>query len=262
MMPVLSGYEICKLIKENTITSSIPIIFLTGQTDENKEQIGLELGAVDYISKPVNPFILRSRVNTHVEIKRQRDTLILLSTTDGLTGVANRRHLDSTLKNEWSRSSRILQTDTTKDKNECVNFRFGIGMIDIDHFKKYNDTYGHQQGDKCLKLVAQTIKTCLLRLTDVIGRYGGEEFAIVLPQISHEGAYTCANRIQEAVANLKIPHEKSEYGIVTISIGIATVVPNSTRPYSDLVSIADQMLYNAKATGRNKVCLEYVVFDE
>ena len=258
MMSPLDGYQTCKLIKDNPKTSHIPIIFLTGQADDLNEEYGLKVGAVDYITKPANPAILKARVSTHIKIKQQQDLLTLLSTTDGLTGLYNKRQLDILLEKEWNRSIRSFPLN---DVDNCGGiFRFAIGMIDIDYFKKFNDTYGHQSGDEILELVAKTIQSNLLRVNDICGRQGGEEFLIILPNVTHEGSFLCANKIRKAVEELNIPHSKSEFGKVTISVGIASVIPCRNRSFTELVKVADNMLYKSKESGRNKVSAEYVSF--
>lgn len=241
MMPEMDGYEVCKRLKSNAATRDIPVIFLTAKSEEGDESGGLELGAIDYITKPFNPKIVRLRVENHLELKRQRDVLAKLADIDGLTCIANRRAFDEYLEKEWLRSQRSKKP-------------LSILMIDVDFFKRYNDLYGHLAGDDCLKTIAGTLEKTLARPADIAARYGGEEFACILPETSEEGAIHTARNILEAVRALKIPHAGSDvFEFVTVSIGTAVFMPdNSARP-SALIKAADNALYTAKAEGRNRV---------
>jgi diguanylate cyclase (GGDEF)-like protein len=255
IMPNGNGYDLCKKLKSDPKFEGIPIIFLTSQTDEKDESYGFEIGAVDYVTKPVNPLILKARVRTQIELKKQRDLLLNLSTMDELTGIVNRRYLDKLLLSEWGRSTRAINKNVSE---ECEILRLGIAMVDIDYFKKYNDHYGHGHGDECLKQVAFALKSNLYRVNDEVGRYGGEEFVVILPQVTHEGAVQCANKLKKAIENLQIPHEKSEFGYVTISTGLATIIPGPFGSYKTTLEAADKMLYTSKESGRNRVSAVYL----
>ena len=175
-------------------------------------------------------------------LKRQQYQLKNESLTDELTGVANRRHFNNHIETEWRRAQRH-QTSIT-----CC-------MIDIDYFKKYNDLYGHQMGDDCLKTVAQNIRSFMRRPTDMTARYGGEEFVVLLPETSREAAEQLANKIREGIASLKIPHEDSLLKIVTVSIGIAYIIPQRYSDPDTVLKLADEALYEAKGQGRNRVVI-------
>lgn len=241
-MEGMDGYEVCQRLKENESTRDIPVIFVTSKTDSVEEIKGLELGAVDYITKPFHPLIVRIRLKNHLELKQQRDILNRLSSLDGLTGIANRRYFDKFLAQEWSR--------TVRSDDEIA-----LVMIDVDHFKAYNDHYGHVAGDDCLKAISRTLNDALQRSTDVVARYGGEEFACVLTSTGLEGAVQVAEKMRAAVLALGIPHAKSDTcGTVSLSFGVSAAKPGLCRMHSSsLLLEADRQLYLAKAGGRNRV---------
>lgn len=241
IMPDMDGYEVCRALKTDPVMRNIPIIFITAMNQQEDEAIGLELGAVDYITKPFNPAIVRLRIRNQIELKRQRDLLARLSHLDGLTGIANRRSLDEVLEREWRRGSRSLKP-------------LSLLMIDIDHFKAYNDSCGHLAGDDCLRTVAKALKDQLGRAADVAGRYGGEEFLIVLPETDNNGAQVVAREILQGISNLAIPHPASPLGQqVTVSIGIATALAVREQQHTCLLKAADNALYQAKQEGRNRI---------
>ena len=241
IMPDMDGYEVCRTLKTDPILRNVPIIFITAMNQQEDEAIGLELGAVDYITKPFNPTIVRLRIRNQIELKRQRDLLARLSHLDGLTGIPNRRALDEALEREWRRGTRSLRP-------------LSLLMIDIDHFKAYNDSCGHLLGDDCLRAFAQSLKVPLGRAADFVGRYGGEEFLAVLPETDEAGAQIVANEILEGVAQLAIPHPASPLGpIVTASIGVATSIANREYEHTRLLQEADKALYQAKQEGRNRI---------
>ncbi len=240
IMPDMDGYEVCRLLKENSYTDHIPIIFVTALDNIQDEEKGLELGAIDYIAKPFHPPIIKMRIRNHLELVRHRKRLKMLSTTDGLTGIANRRRFDDLMLKEWRRAFR---------EREFIS----IMMIDIDNFKKYNDFYGHLQGDECLRHVASALSQCQKRDTDIIARYGGEEFAAVLPNTDAIGAESFAQKIMATVEALNIKHERNaDFGRITVSIGIATVKPIEGITPEEVIAFADGCLYEAKEHGRNQ----------
>lgn len=241
MMPNIDGYEVCKRLKFDKQTKNIPIIFVTARGEEDDETRGLELGAVDYITKPINPLIVKARVKNHLELKRKRDTLETLSITDGLTGIANRRCFDEFLNFEWIRARRAQSF-------------LSLIMMDIDYFKLFNDNYSHLQGDECLKKIAKALSRSVKRATDLVARYGGEEFSCVLPLTNKKGAFALAHQIQSAIKSLKISHEYSPIApIVTMSMGIATMIPDRSSPAHVLITAADKALFEAKKNGRNQI---------
>ncbi|MBF0329176.1 MAG: diguanylate cyclase [Nitrospirae bacterium] len=241
MMPDMDGYEVCRRLKADPESADIPVIFITAMTEEDNEAEGLNLGAVDYITKPFNPAIVRLRVKNQLELKRQRDLLSQLSLLDSLTGIANRRSFDEYLEREWRRATR-------------TGSLVGLIMLDIDYFKNYNDTYGHAIGDECLKAVAKSVETALERPADFAARYGGEEFACVLPETDLQGAVVIAEHIKAAVRRLDIPHSSSQIApYVTVSIGVSVMLPSSGLQPKALIEAADLMLYDAKHKGRNRI---------
>jgi len=241
-MPDMDGYETCRQIQGDTDTAAIPIIFLTAKNESTDEAMGLELGAIDYITKPIVPQIIKARVKNHLTQKRQRDELENLSAIDALTGIANRRRLDEYLENEWRRAARN-------------KYSVSLMMIDIDHFKNFNDTYGHQAGDDCLRDVAKTIAASPQRPSDLVARYGGEEFCVVLPDTPEDSARDLAERVRANVENLAIKHSGSpDFSVVTVSVGVATAAPSDKETNFDgLIKTADEQLYHAKESGRNQI---------
>ena len=242
IMPEMDGYEVCRQLKAGDATKNIPIIFVTAKNEAADEEYGLNLGAVDYITKPFHLAIIRARVKNHLSLKQKTDLLESLAQLDGLTDIPNRRRLEITLVTEWRRACRS-QTPIS------------IVMLDIDHFKVYNDHYGHGAGDVCLKAVVQALRSMLSRPADMIARYGGEEFAVVLPGTDFVGANAVAENFRQAVYFLSLPHEHSSVlDQVTISVGFASISVPTDDSYADLLAAADKMLYQAKNTGRNRVC--------
>ena len=245
MMPGMDGYEVCTRLKLEPATADVPVIFITGLGEDQAESQGLEVGAVDYVAKPINPKIIRMRVSNHVELKKARDRLAQLSNTDGMTGLANRRCFERALALE---EHRLQRSD-----DGCLS----LIMIDVDHFKKYNDAYGHIAGDNCLRAVSEVIQATVNRVNDLVARYGGEEFACILPSTTRFDAAIVAERIRKGVFELGIPHQASTTAsVVTISLGLATVTSVTDRQeISSVLVAADAMLYRAKGTGRNRVVM-------
>jgi len=189
MMPEMDGYEVCKIIKQDPRTMNIPIIFITALDDTENEYHGFELGAVDYITKPFHPKIVKARVNNHLRMKRRADLLENLASIDGLTEISNRRKFDEVFEEEWKRAKR---------NSEYLS----IVMMDIDYFKQFNDHYGHAEGDECLRKVARSLITSIQRPADFAARYGGEEFVAVLPDTKTQGAFNLAEKIRINIENL------------------------------------------------------------
>jgi len=240
-MPEMNGYEVCKRLKADPLTADIPIIFITALSEAADETRGLELGAADYITKPFNLSVVKARVNTQLHLKRQSDMLASLAFKDGLTSINNRRSYDDRLQIEWTRGQRALEP-------------LSLMMIDVDHFKLYNDTYGHALGDECLKQIAQTLQQCTSRATDFVARYGGEEFVILLPNTNLEGGLQLAELIRQAVHQRNIEHRSSPVAdCVTLSIGLVTRKPGLEMEMSQFKEAADKMLYQAKHDGRDRV---------
>ena len=241
MMPEMDGYAACQRLKADPATQSIPVIFITSRDEEADEIKGFEMGAVDYITKPFSIPVVRARVQTHVELKRQREILENLSSVDGLTGISNRRHFDEFMDRHWRIAMRICE-------------QVSLIMIDIDFFKQYNDTYGHLDGDECLKQVATVLARCVTRSTDLLARFGGEEFACVMSFTDLDGALAVAETMRSSIEALNIPHEKSPIaGCITASLGVAAVEPIANTDPSLLIQKADRALYSAKTAGRNRI---------
>ena len=245
VMEGMDGHEVCRRLKADPLTQDIPIIFLSANGEDDDEAIGLELGAVDYIGKPFNPMIVRARVKTHLTLKRQGDYLRSMAMLDGLTGVANRRKLEARLEAAWSQACRD-------------NGPLSLIMIDVDYFKKYNDHYGHQSGDQCLRRLAMALAATLNRPYDLLARYGGEEFACLLPDTDLAGAERVAQKMLAAVSELRIEHLASDVGPqVSLSLGVATVRASARLTPQELLRCADEQLYLAKAGGRARVCARF-----
>lgn len=242
VMPEMDGYDICRILKEDEKTMHIPIIFVTGLGSTNDEARGFELGAVDYITKPFRPVIVKARIKTHIQLKRKSDLLDRLASIDGLTEIPNRRSFNAVLEREIRRAYRSGSS-------------ISLILLDIDLFKKYNDYYGHAAGDTCLRRVAKSIERILKRASDIVARYGGEEFGVILPDTDLEGALHVAETIREAVASLNIEHAASTVAdMVSVSLGAASLQPDVKTDPLDLITAADAALYQAKDSGRNKAC--------
>jgi len=265
-MPDMDGYEVAELMRGNRRTKHIPIIFVTAES-RGDELIfkGYEAGAVDYLLKPLNAAIFRSKVSVFIELYSQKhalklktlefdqklaeleelqqqleetnEQLLMLSTTDGLTSLYNRRKFDDIYMEEWQRASRSQQP-------------LSLVMLDIDHFKLYNDTYGHHMGDDCLRSIASALKAMDIRHLDKVARIGGEEFAVILPETGAEGAMLVAERIRITIEELNIPHE-TPFSRVTASFGVSSVVPKRKLAPNILIKSVDDALYESKRNGRN-----------
>ena len=243
MMPEMDGYVVCATLKADPLLSTIPVIFITALTDTEDETRGLALGAVDYVTKPFKEAIVRLRVRTHLELKRQRDILDQLSRLDGLTGIPNRRAFDLRLDQEWRRMLRSGQT-------------LAAAMVDIDHFKEYNDAHGHLDGDDCLRRVADALTQDIKRAGDFVGRFGGEEFICLLIGPHAEGLAIVAEQLRAGIEALQIPHGASSVSPwVTVSVGAALCQPARDALPTTLIAAADRQLFTAKRLGRNQVSL-------
>lgn len=241
MMPDMDGLEVCARLKQEELTADIPVLFVTAQNDAGEESRALLAGGMDFISKPVNPDVVRARVKTHITLKLQHDLLKKLVFTDPLTGLANRRSFDNSYDKEWRHCQRYGKS-------------LAILMIDIDCFKQYNDHYGHQQGDVCLAAVAACLDAGFRRPHDVVARYGGEEFICLMSECELSAAVSKAESLLEAIVAQAIPHITSKVSdIVTLSIGVAATVPGNSQDRAALVADADEKLYVAKQAGRNRV---------
>jgi diguanylate cyclase (GGDEF)-like protein len=238
IMPGIDGYEFCAMIKNNLKIKDTPIIFLSAMHDEKSIIKGFECGGVDFVTKPFRHQELLARIRTHIELKKAKENLLRMATTDELTRLANRRHFMDRLNEEYERSRR----------NDS---EFTMLMIDIDYFKRVNDTFGHQAGDAVLRMTSDIMKHNL-RLSDILGRIGGEEFAVLLPDTEIKEGVIIAERLRKKIENLGVPYNQSMINI-TISIGAS----NSLTDDSGIDSIlqrSDTALYRAKEYGRNQTC--------
>src|SRR3954447_12737443 len=247
VMPDMDGFEVCSRLKADERTARIPVIFVTAREETHDETRGFEAGAVDYIIKPIVPPIVRARVRTHLELKRARDLLEKMASIDGLTGIANRRQLDTYLAQEWKRAAGSSSP-------------MSIAIVDVDHFKQFNDTHGHAKGDECLREIAQALRNVARRGSDLAARYGGEEFAIVLPDTPGDAMAQLLGSLLETVRGV-CP--------ATVSVGAVTLIPAPGAgpapagggpsplfpapgaPRSSALEAADRLLYEVKRGGRN-----------
>lgn len=238
MMPGMDGYEVCRRLKDNDRTRNIPVMFVTGADSEAAEAQGINVGAVDYLTRPISSPILRARVRTHVNARRQNLMYEQLASVDGLTGLANRRRFDQALAQEWERARRTREP-------------LALLFADVDHFKRYNDTYGHGAGDDVLRQVARQLLFASRRPADLAARYGGEEVVLLMPDTDLDGVVAVAEDLRESVAQLRIGS-----GYLTISVGCSSRVPIGDQSAMVLLEQADAELYRAKRGGRNRVCYE------
>ena len=242
-MPDIDGYEVLRRLRADERTAGIPVMFITGQSTEEAEERALRAGAVDYVQKPIHSAIAHARILNQLKLAVQRQELADLSERDELTGIANRRHFDKMYDKAIRHAVRAAEP-------------LGIAMIDIDHFKQFNDHYGHSAGDDTLRQVARTLAASVHRSYDVLARYGGEEFVLLLPTAT-DIAVTLEHMRRNVMA-LAIPHAMTQpIGVVTISCG-GVLVKNPTRPDDAprLLEQADRLLYSAKHNGRNRVMIE------
>lgn len=266
LMPSMDGISAIKMFRQNTLTQEVPIVVLSSKEESDMKAQAFKAGANDYLVKMPDKIELVARVvyhSLHYIHKKQRDDayralresqrkmeeknilLMQQSSIDGLTGISNRRHFDDLLKTTWANA---LRTSSS----------LALIMIDIDHFKLFNDKYGHIDGDDCLRVVARVLSEDLPRTSDFIARYGGEEFAVVLFATDTDGAAIVAERLRKNISELQIPHEDSPVSkTVSISSGVASLIPDQGTSPMRLVEDADAALYKAKEDGRNRV----VIFD-
>lgn len=246
MMPGMNGYEVCRALKSDPRTRDVSVLFVTALTEETDEAQGLDLGAIDFITKPYSPAVVRARVRNHLALRRATKELISanreltrLATTDPLTGAFNRRHFLDLCEREMGRARRYGLPAT-------------VLMLDIDHFKRINDTYGHDIGDRAIVRTVE-VSRAALRNEDIFGRLGGEEFAAMLPQTPSSVAYDVADRLRRSLADVRIPSPLGEVAF-TMSIGMTSIDPTSDT-FAEALKRADKALYSAKQGGRDRVIL-------
>lgn len=258
IMPVLDGFTCCAELQTRPEAIHTPILMITGLDDEQSVSRAFEVGAADYITKPIHWPVLLHRVRRllqQAQLQKQQTLLLQQLETanqslkrlvglDSLTEVANRRRFDEYFHQEWQRMIRAQQP-------------LSLILADLDYFKVYNDTYGHPAGDECLRQVAQAMQQAVKRATDLVARYGGEEFGVVLPYTDNEGAKQVASSIRAHVQALQIPHSGSTASkVVTLSLGVVTTMPTLISTPMDLLQAADQALYQAKQAGRDQAILK------
>jgi diguanylate cyclase (GGDEF)-like protein len=262
LMPVMDGFTCCthlqqlgneKVLEQEVFVDEAfqdaartPVLMITGLEDQESVDRAFAVGATDYLTKPIHLAVLRQRVRRIIQQSQLYQKLEIanrelqrLASLDGLTGVANRRRFDEYLDAEWQHLAR-------------EKLPLSLILCDIDFFKKYNDTYGHQAGDACLRRVADALRFCARRSVDLVARYGGEEFAVILPNTTDIGATLVAEEIRTVVNALEIAHAQSAVSEhVTLSLGVACMQPSHNTTPSMLIASADAALYKAKAAGRN-----------
>ncbi|MDZ8107647.1 MAG: PleD family two-component system response regulator [Nostoc sp. DedQUE12a] len=247
IMPDMDGFECCTQLQILDCSKHIPVLMITGLEDEESVDRAFEVGAMDYITKPIHWPVLRQRVKRLIQQSQLQQKLEAVNlelqrlvTIDGLTEVANRRGFEEYFYQEWQRMKREQQP-------------LSLILCDVDFFKSYNDTYGHRVGDRCLIKIAQTIKDIVKRPGDLVARYGGEEFAVILPNTDTQGTTYIAEKICDAVRKLAIPHQNSQVSpYVTISAGFTTVIPQLNSDLEEMIAAADRALYQAKTAGRDR----------
>lgn len=254
-LPDIDGFDIARKIRALEGSADwTAIIFLTSKNKDEDLADGIEAGGDDYLMKPVSEVVLHAKIRAMqrlVEMQRElvmvthelnaaNKELLRLSTMDGLTGISNRRMYDDLGKREWRRCERMKKP-------------ISLVLVDVDHFKMFNDKYGHQAGDECLKSIAAQLAKIGQRPTDLVARYGGEEFVLVLGETNAEGARWLASRLCQKIAEIDIPHYATSSRHVTVSCGVASVMPDVDRSLDVLLRSADRALYRAKAAGRDRV---------
>ena len=240
VMPRMDGFGLLKRLQEEVVTQHTPVILITSLSDVEHEERGLTLGAVDYITKPYHPPIVRARIHTQVKLYRYQQQIELRAMLDPMTGISNRRSYDACCHQKWQDAIRL-------------GLPLSLCMMDIDKFKVYNDTFGHPAGDKVICSVAQTAHHYLRRSTDFLARYGGEEFVAISIGSETAEVFEQFKRLRQAVEDLHIPHNPEVSPWVTVSIGGITVQPKQGDVYDTYLKVADAMLYDAKRLGRNRV---------
>ena len=255
IMPDLDGFEVARQVRQLEAPGDwTPIIFLSSLGNDRDIERGIAAGGDDYLLKPISEIVLAAKIRAMQRILQMRQSLLVLTrkldaanqeltrltSLDGLTGIANRRHFDEILAREWRRAMRQGE-------------ELAVLMCDIDFFKHFNDSFGHQSGDECLRRVAQTLVGAMDRGGDLLARYGGEEFVAVLPDTSLKGAAYVAEQMRKAVSALGIAHPGTPFAHVTASFGVVSAVAMPETDPQAVVGAADRALYTAKHNGRNRV---------
>jgi len=242
IMPEMDGFAVISALKNSDKTRDIPVLFITGLDDIEAEEKGLVLGAADYISKPFHPPVVQLRIHNQIKILEQLRTIKRISLHDQLTGMPNRHSFEERLHLEWGK---MLREHTP----------LSVLIVDVDHFKNYNDAYGHPQGDIALQSVAEAFDRALKRSSDFAARWGGEEFIVLLPNTDVDGMMIIAEEVRKTIEDMTIPGPFDSITKITASIGGNTQTHETASAISEFISEADTALYEAKKTGRNKVCI-------
>jgi diguanylate cyclase (GGDEF)-like protein len=241
IMPEMTGFEVLAELKREDATCNIPVIFITALDNTEDEEKGLNLGAADYITKPFSGPIVKVRVKTQLKIIDYISEIKRFGVTDTLTGLPNRRSLDERMKLEFGRAVREKEP-------------LSVLMIDGDNFKRYNDTYGHMQGDILLQTVAKTLQASVERTADFVARWGGEEFTVLLPNTTLQSALNVAERIRSSIKETMILLPDGTPTSTTVSIGVNSEIPDMDATVNDFITKADNALYAAKRDGKDRVC--------
>jgi diguanylate cyclase (GGDEF)-like protein len=242
-IPDIDGVTFCRHLQADILTRDIPVLLGVDATlGEAGELAALAAGAIDVFRKPLSPQLVRARVKIQIELCLKSMRLLELARRDPLTGIFNRRYFDERLGDEWARHKRAGKA-------------IGVAMVDVDRFKEFNDYYGHVRGDECLMAVADSLRHQTRRPGELAARYGGEEFVLLLPTTSFAAADRFGQSICEGVRNLRYPHACAQGGLLTVSVGLASVVPCDALRPADLVRQADEALYAAKQSGRDRHAL-------
>lgn len=241
VMPGMDGLETCRQLKGDAATSTIPVIFMSSRTEADDVVAGLERGAVDYVGKPLRMAEVCARVRTQLQLRRANEALEHAALEDALTGIANRRHFDSFMELEWQRAVRSGEP-------------LSLVVLDVDHFKLYNDSLGHAAGDAALRQIGAVLQAQTPRPTDLAARYGGEEFTLLFAETPAASAAVLAENVRAGVEALGLMHPHAAgAGCITVSLGVATIVPSRQDDMTRFFNAADLAMYAAKKAGRNRV---------
>ena len=236
VMPDMRGDEVMRQLRSHPATRDIDIVIISSRNDVEDEETGFLMGAIDYVTKPFYPAIVQARIRNVLRLIQQRRLLDQLAHLDGLTGIPNRRKFEQVIENEWTRHQHTVQP-------------LSLAILDVDHFKRFNDTFGHARGDDVLQAVAASIRDMLRRTGDFAARLGGEEFVLVFSGADAQSSSIMAENVRQAMEQIELP-----VGKITVSIGGITLIPEGQYSLEQAMETADQLLYEAKQSGRNRVC--------
>lgn len=239
-VPGMSGLDVCKLLKSDLLTRDCAVLMVTGQGSDAAELAAIHAGAIDVIAKPLHGAMVQMRVQTHLMLQRQTATLSKLVHLDGLTGLFNRHIFD-------------MQWDVECRRHRRQNQPLGLALVDIDHFKQFNDAYDHLRGDEALNQVGHSLQSTARRPGEVVARFGGDEFAIIIPYASAENLISLGDRICDSVEGMGLPHSSSDSApVITVSVGLVAAVPAKDDSVQRMLDLAEEALQRAKSQGRNR----------